>query len=99
MMQVTHAGYKDPNALKFENITVLGVPHPPMSVSVTHVSNVTHANSTSTLPASNIQYDGAKKVHTHGGIVMLCANMLRENYPDRKGIQLLYILNVTKRMM
>ncbi|XP_056297994.1 sucrase-isomaltase, intestinal [Pseudoliparis swirei] len=62
MMQVTHAGYKDPNALKFENITVLGVPHPPMSVSVTHVSNVTHANSTSTLPASNIQYDGAKKV-------------------------------------
>uniref|UniRef100_A0A8C2ZM25 alpha-glucosidase n=1 Tax=Cyclopterus lumpus TaxID=8103 RepID=A0A8C2ZM25_CYCLU len=38
---VTHAGYKDPNALKFENITVLGVPHPPMSVSVTHVSGVT----------------------------------------------------------
>uniref|UniRef100_A0A8C2ZM00 alpha-glucosidase n=1 Tax=Cyclopterus lumpus TaxID=8103 RepID=A0A8C2ZM00_CYCLU len=61
-MQVTHAGYKDPNALKFENITVLGVPHPPMSVSVTHVSGVTRAKSTSTLPTTNIQYDGAKKV-------------------------------------
>uniref|UniRef100_A0A7N8WI38 alpha-glucosidase n=1 Tax=Mastacembelus armatus TaxID=205130 RepID=A0A7N8WI38_9TELE len=29
---VTHAGYKEPNNLKFENITILGVPHPPKSV-------------------------------------------------------------------
>uniref|UniRef100_A0A8C6LWD2 alpha-glucosidase n=1 Tax=Nothobranchius furzeri TaxID=105023 RepID=A0A8C6LWD2_NOTFU len=41
-MQVTKAGYKDPNNLKFENITVLGVPHPPTSVSVTHVNTGSH---------------------------------------------------------
>ncbi|KAM6931697.1 sucrase-isomaltase, intestinal isoform 1-T2 [Lycodopsis pacificus] len=58
-MQVTHNGYKDPNLLKFDNITVLGVPHPPTSVSVTQVSS---GNSTSTVPTSNIQHDGAKEV-------------------------------------
>ncbi|GLD74046.1 sucrase-isomaltase, intestinal [Lates japonicus] len=61
-MQVTHAGYKDPNNLKFENITVLGVPSPPMSVSVTHVRNGAQGNSTTVLPNTNIQYDGAKEV-------------------------------------
>ncbi|XP_068440776.1 sucrase-isomaltase, intestinal isoform X2 [Clinocottus analis] len=60
-MQVTHDGYKDPNGLKFENITVLGVPQPPKSVSVTNASSATQHNA-STLPTSNIQYDGAKKV-------------------------------------
>ncbi|XP_044058887.1 maltase-glucoamylase, intestinal [Siniperca chuatsi] len=61
-MQVTHAGYRDPNNLKFENIIVLGVPHPPISVSVTHVSTRPHGNSTTTLPNANIEYNGAKKV-------------------------------------
>uniref|UniRef100_A0A4W6E7F6 alpha-glucosidase n=1 Tax=Lates calcarifer TaxID=8187 RepID=A0A4W6E7F6_LATCA len=51
---VTHAGYKDPNNLKFENIIVLGVPSPPMSVSVTHVRNGAQGNSTTVLPNTNI---------------------------------------------
>uniref|UniRef100_A0A8C6NTV2 alpha-glucosidase n=1 Tax=Nothobranchius furzeri TaxID=105023 RepID=A0A8C6NTV2_NOTFU len=48
-MQVTKAGYKDPNNLKFENITVLGVPHPPTSVSVTHVNTGSHLGATTVL--------------------------------------------------
>ncbi|XP_032365998.1 maltase-glucoamylase, intestinal [Etheostoma spectabile] len=59
-MQVTHSGYKDPNNLKFENITVLGVPQPPISVSETHIG--TNGNFTTTVPSTNIQYDEAKKV-------------------------------------
>ncbi|XP_061924131.1 sucrase-isomaltase, intestinal [Entelurus aequoreus] len=55
-MQVTHAGYQDPNNLKFEDITVLGVLHPPTSVSVIH------GNSNSTVPDADIQYDGANEV-------------------------------------
>ncbi|XP_044210999.1 maltase-glucoamylase, intestinal [Thunnus albacares] len=58
-MQVTHAGYRDPDNLKFENITVLGVPHPPVSVSVTHV---TRGNSITNVLGTNIQYDAVKKV-------------------------------------
>nr|XP_033486358.1 maltase-glucoamylase, intestinal [Epinephelus lanceolatus] len=61
-MQVTHAGYKDPNNLKFEDITILGVPHPPVFVSVTHVSTGTSGNSTTPVPNTGIQYDDAKKV-------------------------------------
>ncbi|XP_040902104.1 maltase-glucoamylase, intestinal isoform X2 [Toxotes jaculatrix] len=61
-MQVTHAGYKDPNNLKFESITVLGVSYLPLSVSVTHVGSGTHGNSTTVVPNTNIQYDGGKKV-------------------------------------
>ncbi|KAK2899547.1 sucrase-isomaltase, intestinal-like [Channa argus] len=61
-MQVTHAGYRDPNNLKFGNITVLGVPYPPISASVTHVGAGTLGNTTTTVPNTNIQYDGAKKV-------------------------------------
>uniref|UniRef100_A0A671YCP6 alpha-glucosidase n=1 Tax=Sparus aurata TaxID=8175 RepID=A0A671YCP6_SPAAU len=38
-MQVTHAGYQDPNNLKFDNIVILGEPHRPTSVSVTHVQS------------------------------------------------------------
>lgn len=64
-MQVTHAGYKDPNNLKFEDITVLGVPYPPESVSVKHIIPGTTGNSTTTLPNTNIQYDADKKVNTH----------------------------------
>eukprot|EP00064_Thunnus_orientalis_P008511 superscaffoldBa00001014_g8534 len=58
-MQVTHAGYRDPDNLKFENITVLGVPHHPVSVSVTHV---TRGNSITNVLGTNIQYDAVKKV-------------------------------------
>nr|XP_057936355.1 sucrase-isomaltase, intestinal [Doryrhamphus excisus] len=61
-MQVTHAGYKDPNDLKFEDITVLGVLHPPKSVSVTHVDSGSHVNTTSMVPSASIQYDAAKEV-------------------------------------
>ncbi|XP_051252783.1 sucrase-isomaltase, intestinal [Dicentrarchus labrax] len=67
-MQVTHTGYSDPNNLKFDNIIVLGVPHPPMSVSVTHVNTGTTGNSTTTVPNSNIQYNEAKKVLSLQGL-------------------------------
>lgn len=63
-MQVTNAGYRDPNDLKFENITVLGVPYPPSSVSVTHVGTADVGNSVTTVPNTNIQYDADKKVNT-----------------------------------
>ncbi|XP_040043098.2 sucrase-isomaltase, intestinal [Gasterosteus aculeatus] len=59
-MQVTHDGYGNPDVLRFEDITVMGVPQPPISVSVSHVSGGTTANST--VPTANIQYDEAKKV-------------------------------------
>ncbi|KAM9358900.1 sucrase-isomaltase, intestinal [Symphorus nematophorus] len=55
-MQVTHAGYKDPNNLKFENITILGVAQPPLSVSVMTGS------STTPVPTTSIHYNAAKKV-------------------------------------
>lgn len=61
-MQVTHDGYGNPDVLRFEDITVMGVPQPPISVSVSHVSGGTTANST--VPTANIQYDEAKKVNT-----------------------------------
>uniref|UniRef100_A0A7N6ALI3 alpha-glucosidase n=1 Tax=Anabas testudineus TaxID=64144 RepID=A0A7N6ALI3_ANATE len=63
-LQLTHAGYKDPNNIKFENITILGVPYPPSSVSVTQVGTGSPGTPT-TLPNSNIQYDADKKVNTH----------------------------------
>ncbi|XP_029922224.1 maltase-glucoamylase, intestinal [Myripristis murdjan] len=56
-MQVTHAGFQDPNNLRFENITVLGVPYPPMSVSVTEGNNITNV-----LSADKIHHDSSKKV-------------------------------------
>lgn len=31
---MANAGYKDPNNLKFENITILGLPFPPTSIKV-----------------------------------------------------------------
>lgn len=61
-MQVTHNGYGDPDNLKFEDITVLGVPHTPSSVSVTHVSD---GNTVTIVPDANIEYNAAKKVKTH----------------------------------
>lgn len=64
-MQVIHAGYIDPNNIKFENITVLGLPHPPRQVTVTHVDTGASDNGTTSLPNTNIQYDADKKVNTH----------------------------------
>ncbi|XP_057695527.1 sucrase-isomaltase, intestinal isoform X2 [Corythoichthys intestinalis] len=61
-MQVIHAGYRDPNNLHFENITILGVPQPPLSASVTHVGSGSHGNSTTMIPESGIHYDRTKKV-------------------------------------
>ncbi|XP_056138983.1 LOW QUALITY PROTEIN: sucrase-isomaltase, intestinal [Lampris incognitus] len=61
-MQVIHAGYKDPNNLEFENITVIGVPQPPISVSVAH------DNKTIPLPATSIHYDIAKQVLSLHGL-------------------------------
>ncbi|KAG7226089.1 hypothetical protein INR49_018700 [Caranx melampygus] len=61
-MQVTNAGYKDPNNLKFENIIILGVPFSPVSVSVTHVGAGVAGNSTTVLPNTNIKHDVAKEV-------------------------------------
>lgn len=61
-MQVTRAGYRDPNNLKFENITILGMPHPPTSVSVTHVDAGRHSKTTTILPNINKYHDGAKEV-------------------------------------
>ncbi|KAF6720919.1 Maltase-glucoamylase, intestinal [Oryzias melastigma] len=62
-MTATHTGYKDPNNLKFETITVLGMPHAPNSVSVTHfgpgeTSEIVELKNTS------IHHDAAKEVLT-----------------------------------
>lgn len=62
-MTATHTGYKDPNNLKFETITVLGMPHAPNSVSVTHfgpgeTSEIVELKNTS------IHHDAAKEVNT-----------------------------------
>lgn len=59
-MQVTRADYKDPNNLKFENITILGVLYPPSGVS----SISRYGGSPSTLPHT-MNYDAEKKVHKH----------------------------------
>uniref|UniRef100_A0A3Q3J6K2 alpha-glucosidase n=2 Tax=Monopterus albus TaxID=43700 RepID=A0A3Q3J6K2_MONAL len=67
-MQVTHAGYKDPNNLKFDKIVVLGVPFAPRFVIVTHIGTGTTGNSTTTMPNTNIEYDGAKKVLSLHGL-------------------------------
>ena len=71
-MKVTNAGYKDPNNLKFENITVLGVPNPPLYVNVTLIGTGSRGSSDRLLPIANIQYDGVKKVNSHtlGDIAM-----------------------------
>ncbi|XP_033970453.1 maltase-glucoamylase, intestinal [Trematomus bernacchii] len=63
-MQVNRAGYKDPNNLFFENITVLGVAGPPTSVSYTLVGN-------STTAVANVSYDAAKKVMFLTGLSLI----------------------------
>ncbi|XP_059187897.1 sucrase-isomaltase, intestinal isoform X2 [Centropristis striata] len=70
-MQVTHNGYSDPNNLKFETITILGVPYPPAMVSVTHVATGTLEKTITSVPASGIQYDHAKKVMSLRGLNLI----------------------------
>ncbi len=55
-MHVTHNGYTDPNNLKFENITVMGVTRAPVSVLVSDGSN------TNTLTESQVNYHSTRKV-------------------------------------
>ena len=59
-MHVTHAGYQDPNNLKFDDIVILGEPHRPTSVSVTHVKS--SGDTTTNVPDANIQHNGGKQV-------------------------------------
>ncbi|MED6290880.1 hypothetical protein CHARACLAT_017914 [Characodon lateralis] len=61
-LQVTTANYKDPNNLKFENITFLRVPLPPTSVSVTHIPTEGGPAKTTVLPNSSFDHDAAKQV-------------------------------------
>lgn len=58
-MNLTHAGYKDPNNLTFENITILGMSLPPKSIAM---STMSRNNGISTTVLKNTQYDPAKKV-------------------------------------
>lgn len=55
-MHVAHNGYTDPNSLKFENITVMGVSATPASVLVS--DGIT----TDALSESQVHYDSTKKV-------------------------------------
>uniref|UniRef100_A0A3Q2TYN7 alpha-glucosidase n=1 Tax=Fundulus heteroclitus TaxID=8078 RepID=A0A3Q2TYN7_FUNHE len=61
-LQVTKAGYKDPNNLEFDNITIMGVPDPPLSISVTHIPTEGGSGTTTVLPNSTYYHDGAKQV-------------------------------------
>lgn len=58
-MQVTRAGYKDPNNLMFENITILGVSYPPNASAVSLISRV--GSPTISMPHT-MKYDAEKKV-------------------------------------
>ncbi|XP_023648457.2 sucrase-isomaltase, intestinal isoform X1 [Paramormyrops kingsleyae] len=55
-MTVLRNGYTDPNNLKFENITVLGVTKSPGTL------EVTHGDTTNKVPAENVRYDAVKSV-------------------------------------
>ncbi|XP_048837847.1 sucrase-isomaltase, intestinal isoform X2 [Brienomyrus brachyistius] len=55
-MTVLRNGYTDPNNLKFEDITILGVTKSPGAV------EVTHGETTNKVPAENVRYDAAKSV-------------------------------------
>lgn len=57
-MQLTNTGYKDPNNLKFENITILGFPFPPTSIELLSFDGETFTSNT----MYNEYYDSDKKV-------------------------------------
>lgn len=58
-MRVTKAGYTDPNNLKFENITILGVPYPPTSIAV---SSTGRDGASTNMSTYTEYYDSEKKV-------------------------------------
>lgn len=58
-MQLTNAGYKDPNNLKFENITIMGLPFPPTS---TEVLSSNRDGGFTSISNYNEYYDSDKKV-------------------------------------
>lgn len=55
-MHVVHNGYTDPNNLKFENITVMGMSGSPAAVLVTE------GNTSTVLIESQVHYDPVKEV-------------------------------------
>ncbi|XP_033832313.1 sucrase-isomaltase, intestinal [Periophthalmus magnuspinnatus] len=57
-LHATHIGYTDPNNLKFDDITILGIPLAPSTIIIvnTKTGAVTH------VPTANIQHDNTKKV-------------------------------------
>ncbi|KAK7909767.1 hypothetical protein WMY93_014451 [Mugilogobius chulae] len=57
-IQATHVGYTDPNNLKIDDITILGVPLAPSAVTVKNTATGAITN----VPTSNIQHDNAKDV-------------------------------------
>lgn len=59
-MLVTNAKYQDPNNLKFENITILGVPYPPKRTEVSSTSSKDGASTTTSTYTE--YYDSEKKV-------------------------------------
>ncbi|XP_023817356.1 sucrase-isomaltase, intestinal [Oryzias latipes] len=62
-MDVTNAGYSDPNNLKFETITVLGVPHAPSAVFVIHIGPG-GASDPVEIKNTSIHHDATKEVLT-----------------------------------
>lgn len=60
-LQVMHNGYSDPDNIVFEDITILGFPDPPVSVTVTHVGS-DGVNNATVLPNSNFQHNLEKEV-------------------------------------
>lgn len=82
-MQVTRAGYKDPNNLMFENITILGVSYPPNSSAVSLISG--EGSPTTSLPHT-MQYDAEKKVLKHQKTLILIAQIFlcKTIWNDRK---------------
>lgn len=69
-MRVTNAGYKDPNNLKFENITILGVPYPPTSTAVSSTSRRDGVSTTTSTYTEH--YDSEKKVQKPFAITEKC---------------------------
>lgn len=69
-MRVTNNGYRDPNNLKFENITILGVPYAPTS---TRVSSTSRRDGSSTTTSTYTEdYDSEKKVQKPFAIIEKC---------------------------
>lgn len=82
-MQVTRAGYKDPNNLKFENITILGVLYPP-----TGVSSISRDGGSPTTLPHTVNYDAEKKVHKHKFDFSAWENLTEMSNIEKTGMDL-----------